>query len=161
MPAEAAHAIGRNEAGLVVSRWLSRSSDTAILALVDARLAALAALDPVSCVKWQVGIEGQDAAFLAIPPALRQTLQAAEAAILRDANTYPQPLPSAGYDDADAAVRAAVAERYGRQALAVAATPEHALDDAAKSCAASIAYLRGLRGRPEGPSLLRWALAAG
>ena len=161
VPAETAQAIGRNEAALVAGRWLSRSSDTAILAWVDARLAALSALDPVSCVKWQVGIEGQDGAYLAIPLVLRRNLQRAEAAILHDANAFPQPLPSDGYDDADAAVRAVVAERYGRHALAVASTPEHALDDPAKSCAVSTEYLRGLRDRPEGASLLRWALAAG
>ncbi len=161
MPAARSRAIELDNASLVVDRWLSRSSDTAILALVDATVAALSSLDPDSCMRWQVGITDQDAGFLAIPPALRAEFLNAEAAVLHDANAYPVPLPPDSYDDADAAVRAAIAAHDGKRALDNASTPEHAFDDPAKSCAVSIAYLKGLRERPEGPSVLRWALAAG
>ena len=161
MPADRSRAILFDDAALVVDRWLSRSSDTAILALVDATLAALGALDPVSCVKWQVGITDQEAGYLAIPPGLRAALRTAQTAILHDANAYPMLLPADNYEAADNAIRATVAAEFGKQALSNASTPEHAFDDPPKSCAASIAYLRGLRNRPEGPSVLRWALAAG
>ena len=161
MPTDRSRAILLDDAALVVDRWFSRSSDTAILALVDATLAALGALDPVSCMKWQVGIADQDSGFLAIPPRLRAALQAAQAGILRDANPYPVPLPADSYEAADTDIRTAVSAEFGKQALGNASTPEHAFDDPAKSCATSIAYLRGLRNRSEGPSVLRWALAAG
>jgi hypothetical protein len=161
MAAERSHAITLDDAALVVDRWLSRSSDTAILALADATIAALSALDPASCMRWQVGLADQDAGFLAIPPALKARLLTAQAAVLRDANAYPMPLPAENYEDADTEIRAGIEAKYGKQTLANASTPEHAFDDPAKSCAASIAYLRGLRERPEGPSVLRWALAAG
>lgn len=159
--AERSRAMALNEAALVVNRWLSRSSDTAILALVDATLAVLAALDPVSCMRWQVSIRDQDTGALAIPPALRARLLAAQGQILRDANAYPTPLPAQSHADADGAVRSVISAAYGPQALSNASTPEHAFDDPAKSCAVSAAYLRGLRDRPEGPGVLRWALAAG
>jgi hypothetical protein len=159
--AEQARAITLDEAALVVDRWLSRSSDTAIVGLIDATLAALGALDPVSCMRWQVGIVDQDAGFRMIPPVQQHQFLAAEAAVLHDANLHPPALPTDSYEDADTAVRADITARYGSRALSDAATPEHAFDDPAKSCAVSIAYLRGLRDRPEGAAVLRWALAAG
>jgi len=161
MTEDRARAKALDNAGLVVDRWLSRSSDRAILALIDATLAALSALDPESCMRWQVGISDQDLGLLAIPPTLRAALRAAQAMVLHDANAYPITLPAQTYEDADTAVRARIEVQYGKQALSDAATPEHAFDDPAKSCAVSIAYLRGLRDRPEGPAVLRWALAAG
>jgi hypothetical protein len=154
-------AIALDNAALVADRWLSRSSDGAILGFVNATLAALSALDPRSCMRWQVGISDQDAGFLAIPPALQADLESAQAAILHDARTHSTPMPPETYEDADTAIRTSIEAQYGKQALSNAATPEHAFDDPAKSCAVSIAYLRGLRDRPEGPSVLRWALAAG
>jgi hypothetical protein len=161
MSPQRAHAIALDNAALVADRWLSRSSDKAILGLVNATLAALSALDPQSCMRWQVGLSDQDSGFLAIPPALRADLEAAQAAILHDARLHPNPMPSETYEDADTAIRARIEAQYGKQALSNAATPEHGFDDPAKSCAVSIAYLKGLRDRPEGPSVLRWALAAG
>jgi hypothetical protein len=157
-----ARAIEQVYAGLVVDRWFSRSSDAAVLALTDATLEALSALDPVACMRWQVGLTDQYRAFTILPPALRSAFLSAQAAVLRDANADPLPLPDEEtYADADAAVRHAVARDYGTLALSNASTPEHAFDDPARSCAVSIAYLRGLRERPEGAALLRWALASG
>ena len=111
-----ARAITLNNAGLVVDRWLSRSSDTAILALIDATLAALSALDPEACMRWQVGISEQDLGLLAIPPVLRAALRAAQATVLHDANLYPIPLPAETYKDADTAVRTTIEAQYGKQA---------------------------------------------
>jgi hypothetical protein len=161
MAPERAQAIALDEAALVVDRWFSRSSDTAILAYADAMLAALAALDPVSCMRWQVGITDQDTGFLAIPAAQRTQLLAAGAAILHDANAFPIPLPTVSYAGADSAAQAEIAARFGSQALDFAATPEHAFDDPAKSCAVSISYLKALRNSDQAASVLRWALASG
>jgi hypothetical protein len=156
-----ARAIEQVYAGLVVDRWFSRSSDAAVLALTDATLAALSALDPVACMRWQVGVTDQYLAFMALSPELRSAFLSAQVAVLRDAKAHLAPLPDDAYRQADEAVREGVAKDYGRRALSTASTPEHAFDDPAQSCAVSIAYLRGLRDRPEGASLLRWALASG
>jgi hypothetical protein len=157
-----ARAIEQVYASLVVDRWFSRSSDAAVLALTDATVAALSAMDGPACVRWQVGLTDQYRAYAIVPPALRSAFQSAQAAVLRDAGAAARPTPDdADYEDADAAVRHRVAEEYGALALSNASTPEHAFDDPARSCAASIGYLRGLRERPDGASLLRWALASG
>ncbi len=164
-PAESADTV-ELWAGLVVNRWLARSSDGAALALVDAMLAimdATGASNPEACMRWQVGTFDQLAGFRAIPADLRLRLRQAQVAVLRDARQHPNTVP----DDRDAlaradqAVRQAVREQYGARALTVAATAEHAFDDPAKSCAAEAAYLRGLRDQPGGGRLVRWALAAG
>ena len=159
-------AAAEQKASLVVDRWFARSSDVADLGLVDARLAALDwldAKDPALCMQWQVDLWTQYVALEALPQGLRTALLSAESSVLVDANAYPavDTADDGSLAQADAAVRRAVATAYGPRALANAATPEHGLDNPAQSCAAGIAYLRGLRNRPEGVRLLRWALAAG
>ena len=152
--------------GLVVNRWLARSTDSAALALVDATAAIMDATEiaePEGCMRWQVGIFNQLAGFRSIPADLRARLREAQVMVLRDAHAQPNPVP----DDRDAlmrmdqAVRQAVASQFGPRALTIAATAEHGFDDPAKSCAAEVAYLRGLRSQPGGGRLVRWALAAG
>ena len=153
-------------AGLVVNRWLARSSDDAAVALVDAMTAimdAMGAAEPTGCMRWQVGVFSQMAGFRAIPADLRGRLRQAQVMVLHDARAHSNTVPSDGdaLVRADQAVRQTVTAQYGAQALATAATPEHAFDDPARSCAAEAAYLRGLRNQPAGGRLLRWALAAG
>ena len=164
-PARSA-AVAEQRAGLVVDRWLSRSSDRAVLGLVDATLAALTDLrarDPVACMRWQVGLEDQDQAASLIEPALHARLAAAQVMVLADANAYPTPAPQedGSLEAADLAVRRAVAGAFGARALVDSGSREHGFDDPARSCSASIAYLRGLRQAPNAARLLRWALAAG
>ncbi len=152
--------------GLVVNRWLGRSSDQAALGLVDALVAIMDATgrsDPAECMRWQVGVQHQIAGFEAIPTGLRDRLRQAELAVLRDARSHPNPVPTERdtLSQADQTVRQAVKDEFGPRALIIAATPEHAFDDPAKSCAAEAAYLRGLRNQPGAGRLIRWALAAG
>ncbi len=161
MKPDQAQAIAQLYANLVVDRWFSRSSDEAVLALTDATLAALSVLEPEPCVRWQVGLADQYRALMALPPDIRSAFVSAQVAVLRDAKAHPQPVPSESYAEADQAVRESLAKAYGPRALSDASTPEHAFDDPAKSCAVSFGYLRKLRDRPEGASLLRWALASG
>ena len=161
-----AEAIAEQRASLVVDRWFSRTSDVAAMALIDAQLAALDVLlasDGRSCMHWLIGRDDQDLSFAELPHGLQHALRAAQEDVLEEANGYPVPSP---VDDgalaaADAAVRRDVAAAFGPRALAVAASAEHGFDDPGRSCGARIGYLRGLRGRPEGARLVRWALGAG
>ena len=153
-------------AGLVVNRWMARSSDAAAVALADASIAILdatGATEPADCMRWQVGVFDQMEGFRAIPAALRARLRAAQLMVLHDAHGHPNPVPDDrdALQPADQAVRQAITAQFGARALTVAATAEHAFDDPAKSCAVAAAYLRGLRDQPGGGRLLRWALAAG
>ena len=164
-PARSA-AITAQRAGLVADRWFSHASDSAVLGMIDATVAALEALaarDAMACMTWQIGLQDQDRAAGMLPPALLARYRAAQRQVLLDANTYPVPTPE---DDgslaaAEIAVRTEVAGAFGRQALAIAASREHGFDDPARSCAAGMAYLRALRGQAGAARLLRWALAAG
>ena len=164
--ADRADAIVEQRAALVVDRWLSRSSDDAVLALIDAQLAALdwlMAADGYSCMRWLIGRDNQDLSLVQLPHEVRMALRAAGVRVLGDANRYPMPLPvdDGALAGADAAVRRGVATAFGPRALALAASAEHGFDEPGRSCGARIAYLRGLRGRPEGARLVRWALGAG
>ncbi len=154
------------QAGLVVDRWLGRTSDAAATGLIDAELAVMDALqpaDPKACMQWQVGVRDQRAGLAAIPPELRMRLRAAELKVLQDAAAHPQPLPTdhEALEAADRAVRDRIKQKYGERALIIAATREHGFDDPAQSCAAEADYLRGLRERPDAGRLIRWTLAAG
>lgn len=159
-------AIADQRAALVVDRWFGRSSDAAVAGLVDAKLAALewlAGQDGYACMRWQIGRDNQELSLMQLPAGLRDSLRAAQEAVLRDANVYPA--VAADEDGAlaaaDGAVRRSVAAAYGSRALANAGSPEHGFDDPTLSCTAGTAYLRGLRDRPEGVRLVRWAFGAG
>ncbi len=167
MTAARSAAVTAQRAGLVADRWLRHGSDRAVLALTLATLEVLQDLrrrDPVACMRWQVGLTDQDLAAAVIPPRLLAAYRDAQAQVLRDANAFPAPTPAdddGRLAEADRAVRQAVEAAFGPRALADAGSREHGFDDPGRSCAASAAYLAGLRGRPEGARLLRWALAAG
>ena len=165
--AQRSEEIAQQRVALVANRWFGRSSDTAVLAVVDAKLAALdwfAANDPVACMRWQIGRDDQDVAASLLPADAHRALLASQVRLLQDANAYPVPVPpdeDGSLAAADALVRRDLAGKFGPHALAEASTPEHGFDNPQRSCSVTTTYLRELRGSRDGARLLRWALAAG